>query len=140
MGSLVPTPGRLQWMLDRLRAMSASEVGFRLGRKVQTDLERAGMGRARPGSPQGACGRPWVITLARDFPRERYTRAAERILAGRFDVFALADAPLGFPPRWNVDPKSGIAAPLEFGLTIDYREESRVGDIKYLWEINRHLE
>jgi hypothetical protein len=139
-GPSAPAPGRLQWMLSRLRAMSASEVGFRLRRKVQTDMERAGMGRARPAQPRGACGRPWVTPLARDFPRERYSGAAERILQGRFDVFALADAPLGFPPRWNVDPKSGIEAPLEFGLTIDYRDESRVGDIKYLWEINRHLE
>src|SRR6185437_14323080 len=26
------------------------------------------------------------------------------------------------------------------GFGIDYRDSARVGDIKYLWEINRHLE
>ena len=134
------TPGRLQWTLSRLRAMSASEVGFRLRRKVQTDIERAGVGLAHPAAPTGACGHPWVSPLPRGFDVERYTRAADRILDGRFDVFALQDAPLGFPPRWNVDPKTGIEAPLEFGLAIDYRNPARVGDIKYLWEINRHLE
>src|SRR5581483_9453664 len=53
---------------------------------------------------------------------------------------ALEDASLGFPPRWNVDPKTGVEAPLDFGFGLDYRDATRVGDIKYLWEINRHLE
>ena len=131
---------RLQWTLSRLRAMSAREVGFRLRRRVQEDAERAGIGLARPSEPMGDCGRPWVSPLPRGFDSERYSRAADRILDGRFDVFALEDARLGFPPRWNVDPKTGIEAPLEFGFGINYRDASRVGDIKYLWEINRHLE
>ncbi|HEX8755664.1 MAG TPA: alginate lyase family protein [Steroidobacteraceae bacterium] len=132
--------GRLQWTLSRLRAMSPRELGFRLRRKVQEDAERAGIGLARPSAPAGRCGSPWVAPLPRGFDAQRYTRAADRILDGRFDVFALEDAPLGFPPRWNADPKTGIDAPLEFGLGLDYRDSARVGDIKYLWEINRHLE
>ncbi|MDE2052322.1 MAG: heparinase, partial [Gammaproteobacteria bacterium] len=132
--------GRLQWTLSRLRAMSAREVGFRLRRKVQEDAERAGIGRAHPSAPDGVCGHPWVSRLPRGFDVERYRLAADRILDGRFDVFALEDVRLGFPPRWNVDPKTGIEAPLEFGLRVDYRDAARVGDIKYLWEINRHLE
>ena len=142
MGAISSARGqsRLQWTLRRLRAMSAREVGFRLRRKVQGDIERAGIGLARPTAPSGTCGRPWVSPLPRDFDVERYRLAADRILDGRFDVFALADARLGFPPRWNADPKTGIEAPLEFGVTIDYRDAARVGDIKYLWEINRHLE
>lgn len=120
--------------------MSAREFGFRLRRKVQGDAERAGIGLARPSKPTGRSGRPWVPALPRGFDTPRYTRAADRILDGRFDVFALQDARLGFPPRWNVDPKTGIEAPLEFGLGLDYRDAARVGDIKYLWEINRHLE
>ena len=46
---------------------------------------------------------------------------------------------LGAPPRWNRDPKTGIEAPLAFGKTLDYRDPDVVGDIKYLWEPNRHL-
>jgi hypothetical protein len=132
--------GRLQWTLSRLRAMSAREIGFRLRRKVQEDIERAGIGLAHPSEPSGVCGRPWVLPLPRGFEKERYTRAADQVLDGRFDVFALERAQLGFPPPWNVDPKTGIEAPLEFGVALDYRDAARVGDIKYLWEINRHLE
>jgi hypothetical protein len=135
-----PRQGRLQWTLSRLRAMSAREVGFRLRRKVQEDVERAGIGLAHPSEPAGACGHPWVSPLPRGCEVERYRLAADRVLDGRFDVFALEDARLGFPPRWNVDPKTGIEAPLDFGLHVDYRDAARVGDIKYLWEVNRHLE
>src|SRR5262249_12442841 len=46
---------------------------------------------------------------------------------------------LGSPPRWNRDPKTGTEAPLDFGKQLDYRDEKRVGDCKYLWEPNRHL-
>jgi Heparinase II/III-like protein/Heparinase II/III N-terminus len=120
--------------------MTPREFGFRLRRKVQGDIERAGIGLARPSEPAGVSGRAWVSPLPRGFETQRYTRAADRILEGRFDVFALEDAQLGFPPRWNVDPKTGVEAPLEFGLDLDYRDARRVGDIKYLWEINRHLE
>src|SRR6185436_12997679 len=62
-----------------------------------------------------------------------------RIAAGRLDVFAMRDVELGSPPRWNRDPKTGIEAPLAFGKTLNYRDPRRVGDIKYLWEPNRHL-
>ncbi len=51
----------------------------------------------------------------------------------------LRDANLGSPPRWNRDPKTGIEAPLRFGKLLDYRNPRLVGDIKYLWEPNRHL-
>ncbi|HET7775733.1 MAG TPA: alginate lyase family protein, partial [Azospira sp.] len=65
--------------------------------------------------------------------------AAERLSQGKIAVFALHDLELGSPPRWNRDPKTGIDAPLSFGKLLDYRDPQQVGDIKYLWEPNRHL-
>jgi hypothetical protein len=120
--------------------MSPSEVGFRVGRKIRGTVERAGIGLARPSVPAGQCGKPWLTRLPHEFDMERYRRAADRILDGMFDVFALRGAPLGFPPRWNVDPRTGIEAPLVFGKDLNYRDPALVGDIKYLWEPNRHLE
>ena len=37
-------------------------------------------------------------------------------------------------------PLTGKVAPLVFGKTLDYRDERLVGDVKYVWEINRHLQ
>jgi len=127
-------------MVDRLRAMGPAEVGFRLRRAVRARAERAGLGRAYPGAPAGRSGAAWVRELPRGFDPRVYVAAADRILGGSFDVFALADTPLGFPPPWNVDPKTGTCAPLGFGKTLDYRSRRLVGDVKYLWELNRHLE
>lgn len=127
-------------MTDRLRAMGPAEVGFRLRRAARSHAERTGLGRAHPGAPTGPTGSAWVGELPRRFDAARYAQAADRILAGRFDVLALRGAPLGFPPAWNVDPKTGTCAPLRFGKTFDYRSPRTVGDVKYLWEANRHLE
>lgn len=52
----------------------------------------------------------------------------------------MREAALGFPPDWSRDPKTGTRAPLRPGRTIDYRDESLVGEIKYLWEPNRHMD
>jgi hypothetical protein len=130
----------LKWAIARARAMSGREIGFRIGRAVRERVERLGFARASPPAPSGAAGQPWLASLPRNFDSARYVEAAERVLSGTFDVFALREAKLGFPPKWNVDPKTRTAAPLEFGKTLDYRNSRNVGDIKYLWEINRHLE
>ncbi|MGH8217521.1 MAG: heparinase II/III family protein, partial [Steroidobacteraceae bacterium] len=120
--------------------MRPAEIGVRFGRAIRASAERAGMGRARPGAPAGRAGAAWVRQLPSRFDSARYAAAADRILAGTFDVLALRGAPLGFPPVWNVDPKTGTCAPLKFGKTLDYRSPRLVGDVKYLWELNRHLE
>src|SRR5579859_4471976 len=120
--------------------MRPSEVGSRVGGKIQGTAERAGIGLARPSVPEGRCGQPWLPELPRKFDVGRYRRAADRVLEGRFDVFSLRDLPLGFPPRWNVDPRTGIQAPLVFGKELNYRDPGVAGDVKYLWEVNRHLE
>lgn len=129
------------WKVNRLRTMAPAEIIWRLRQATHSCMERYGFGLAhRIPSAQGICGRPWVEVLPTEFDTNLYQKAAERILSGRFDVFALRDLHLGFPPRWNRDPKTGIEAPQQFGKTLDYRNEHTIGDIKYLWETNRHYE
>ena len=131
----------LAWKLNRLRAMRPAEVGWRARQALGAALERAGIGLAREaGTGADASGAPWVEPLPRAFDAAPVLAAAERILAGRWEVLSLKDCLLGFPPRWNRDPRTGLQAPLEFGKSIDTRDPRRVGDIKHLWEINRHLE
>ncbi len=80
---------------------------------------------------------PWIHATA-VVDAAQYLAAADRVAAGRFDVFALEGVELGSPPRWNRDPKTGVEAPLSFGKLLDYRDPRRVGDIRYLWELSRH--
>lgn len=55
-------------------------------------------------------------------------------------MLEMKDVELGNPPVWNRDPITGITAPMILGKRIDYRNRARVGNIKYLWEPNRHAE
>ena len=120
--------------------MTRAEVRHRVLRALAIRAERSGlMGRDVVPPPDLAhATSPWIHAEAR-VDAETYLAAADRIAAGRFDVFALRGAELGSPPRWNRDPKTGVEAPLSFGMLLDYRDFRRVGDVKYLWELNRHL-
>ena len=120
--------------------MTPAEVAFRVVRLAQAQAEKAGMlGNGEVPAPDlAAAGKPWV-QVAPGLDVAAYAAAAERIGEGWLDVFALRGADIGIPPRWNRDPKTGIEAPLAHGKTLDYRDPDIVGDIKYLWEPNRHL-
>jgi len=130
----------LKWRVARMRAMSSREIAFRVGRTVRARVEKLGVGLARAPDASGASGKGWLPVLPSHFDAAKYVAAADRILGGSFHVFSIEDARLGFPPRWNTDPRTGTTAPLDFGKSLDYRDSGNVGDIKYLWEINRHLE
>ena len=138
--ALPALPGWLLWRLNRLRCMSAAEVGHRLLRRLESESERLGLrGQAAVPTPDLVrSGQPW-LAVPPDLDPALCLAAADRLVAGRFDIFALHDIDLGAPPAWNRDPKSGIEAPASFGKLLDYRDPSVVGDIKYLWEPNRHL-
>lgn len=131
----------LKWKLHRLSAMSGREIGYRVKQRVQAGVEQFGLHSAAAPPPQRAqSGAAWVAALPVNFSLDKYRRAADEILAGRFPVFAMPEAELGFPPPWNRDPKTGRQAPLRFGKTLNYRDETIVGDIKYLWEPSRHAQ
>lgn len=131
----------IRWKLNRLAAMDGREIRYRVGQQARTMLERFGLFAAKvPARSSDAFGRAWVDPLPRQLDARKYCTAADRIIAGQFDVFALRPAQLGFPPAWNRDPKTGRVAPLTFGKALNYRDERLVGDIKYLWEPSRHAE
>ena len=131
----------LLWKLARLRVMSWQEIFWRARQFTHAHLELVGFGRARTISMLiQELGNAWLVDSWNEVSADPYVAAAKHVLAGRFDVFELHGADIGFPPRWNRDPKTGTEAPLVFGKTLNYRDERIVGDIKYLWEPNRHLE
>ncbi|MGE5640060.1 MAG: alginate lyase family protein [Clostridia bacterium] len=130
---------KLAWKLNRLRCMTPLEVAHRVVRAGQARLEQAGRrGADEVPRPNLSLSFPPFIHKV-DVNEKPYLDAADRICEGWLDVFALRNIDFGSPPRWNRDPKTGIEAPLAFGKLLDYRDPDLVGDIKYLWEPNRHL-
>ena len=131
---------KLAWRLNRLRCMTPAEVANRVVRELQARAERSGLLAAPQAPPVRLETAPgtWIHAGASVDPAP-YVAEAQRIAQGRVDVLGLRGVDLGSPPHWNRDPKTGIEAPLAFGKTLDYRDAELVGDIKYLWEPNRHL-
>jgi hypothetical protein len=137
---LLPRLKQLRWRLNRLRCMTPTEIAYRALRAIQARAERSGFGLEHevPAPELAPQPHPWIFARS-TVNSSLYTAAADRIAHGSLDIFALKNVNLGSPPRWNRDPKTGIEAPLAFGKLLDYRDPDLVGDIKYLWELNRHL-
>src|SRR5580658_10580135 len=131
---------QLQWVLSRLRAMGLRELAYRGAQSVHTRWQRAGLGRAKPLPADAARGRPWIAAWPENLAVNAYREAADAILSGKFRLFGNREWTLGFPPSWNRDPATGTSAPLGFGMLLNYRDTAVVGNVKYLWEPNRHLE
>src|SRR5690349_15424928 len=129
---------KLRWYLNRLRCMPPAELPFRAVRLVSAHVERLRPLPDVPAPDLSGCTTPWMRPDL-NFDRQRYLDAADAIVAGRLKIFALHGVDVGSPPHWNRDPRTSIEAPLQFGKLLDYRNTALVGDIKYLWEPNRHL-
>ena len=132
----------LTWKFRRVSLMGPAEVLWRVQQIAQKKISKLGFGLvARPPAPSLArFGAAFVGDPAAGGDVAALRAAADDVLAGRWNVFAMRRLNLGFPPQWNRDPKTGTVAPMKLGKAIDYRRESVVGDIKYLWEPSRHLE
>lgn len=128
----------LRWRVNRLRCMRPAELPFRLARSIAAYLEplapRSGHVPRADRPPSSA---RWVH-VPQGLDPAPYVAAADRIAAGRLEIFG-ASCLEESPPRWNRDPKTGVEAPLVFGKRLNYRDRGQVGEIKYLWELNRHL-
>lgn len=120
--------------------MSVPEIGHRLGRGLRVRGERFGWTGARkpPVASHSEDAPPWLAGVV-GIDGACYVNAADRFVAGHRSVFAVQVDGLT-SDGWNRDPLTGVVAPQAFGKLIDYRDERLVGNIKYLWEPNRHLD
>lgn len=129
---------KIGWYYQRLRAMSAAEIVFRIRRAAEARIER--LVGTQPSIPDFDLLELPEITCPRPDPGEPgLIEAADSLLDGYFDLFDLNGYMLGEVPEWNRDPKTGLNTPLTYGKAIDYRDEKVAGNIKYVWEPSRHL-
>jgi hypothetical protein len=130
----------LHWYVNRLGRMSPSEVAYRLKQAARATQDRIvnAKGISVP-EPQWQQASAMFVQRNPGLDPAVYVAQADRVLAGRYSIFDLEDIELGHPPQWNRDPLTGTVAPLQAASSLDYRDERIVGNIKYLWEPNRHL-
>jgi hypothetical protein len=129
-----------QWYWNRLRRMSPPEIVHRAFRKLQTmnEARTAASGLLMSARSEGSgMGLPPIPPI--EVATGPYLQAGDAAMQGRGSVLGLVNARFGPQFGWNRDPRTGTLAPLMFGPGLDYRDEAVAGDIKYLWEPNRHL-
>jgi hypothetical protein len=131
---------RMTWMVNRLRCMSVAEVGYRVQQAAVTKLAKRLDGAAPPvATPRALTLRLQGAPALAAAEREALLQDAENILAGHVQLFSSRRFDVGVPPAWNRDPESGVTGPSIFSADIDVGDRDRVGDIKHVWELNRHL-
>ena len=138
------TLSKIEWRFKRLALMSPAEMLSRTGEELKKQLESRRQGHiplykagvhAKP--PQWLSDKDAVRRIVRE--KSLWNEApAKALLEHRFTFFALQDCDFGPAINWNQDYKNQKAAPIGYGLKLDYRDQEKVGDIKYIWEINRH--
>ncbi len=139
----------LAWYINRLRNMERGEVAHRIAEKAKKSLARnrlEGWQRYDRGSgPLPAlAGLAERVAAAAPKLREAIAAAVKETLAGKFSALGV-DWPRRMPgdlfPQslWRLDPVSGGLWPGAGAYCFDiaYRHEPKLGDIKYVWEINR---
>jgi hypothetical protein len=68
--------------------------------------------------------------------RARLEEDVSRVIGGTQRLYGWMDVEVGWPPRWAVDPSSGVAWPDEHWTRIP-DDAPEIGDIKDVWELSR---
>lgn len=131
---------KVKWVRHRLSQMTLNEVIYRLKKKAYASTQVIGLNQVRiiENTDYKRKSSEWLKASSSHLPVD-YCRKADEVYASGIDIFAKKITWDEMLSDWLRDPKTGIVAPLNFGKTLNYRDNQIVGDIKYLWEPNRHL-
>lgn len=138
---------KLNWYINRLSLMSPLEIGYRIKKRFKIIAERRYINVVRMNIPEVNLNAYWYINLKdkekivslikeNNFLDEDKGKA---LLEHRFSFFSFDKEFFGRDINWHFDYKNKKQSPITFSDDIDYRDFSKVGDIKYIWELNRHL-
>ena len=160
--SHIPGLKKIDWYVNRLRAMSAAELRHRLRERLLVEHERMLARRGtklvsfRPDTSvepfisfreeQDCCfffsskERDTVTHLWRSlFTAEKQAtlQKADALLNGDICLFG-KDMKLGDRIDWSRDPLTGRSWPRIFWADIDVRDGQSISGVKWVWELNRH--
>lgn len=132
---------KLYWYYNRLSRMSLAEIIFRVHRAISARLQHLGAytlhSIPKPNITNTSFQK--YVAVPRGIDTQQTINRADSIVHGDYAFFMLDGQGVFKILEWNRDPLTGIVGRLSFGKTLDYRDEKAVGDIKYLWEPNRHI-
>lgn len=147
----------LEWRVQRLSKMSASEVRWRISEHVRR--RRWASRQVVPGvapqswallsaheeAPWNSIRDPQFRTLPLADLRQgvaaevqgRIIAAADEILAGRWELLGASRLDME-DPDWFFDPVTGRRAPqVDYCFKVNHRSEDVTGNVKQIWELSR---
>ncbi|MGH2567390.1 MAG: heparinase II/III domain-containing protein [Bacteroidota bacterium] len=118
--------------------MSVQEISYRAKKAIMPrpqfgKLDRKELARWLSFRDFSAAG----ATMESSELAQTYQSLADNRLDGIYDIFDLKDLPIS-EVNWRKDYQSGKEAPYLPAGQLDYRAFEQIGDIKYIWELNRH--
>ncbi len=139
------------WYLNRLSRMSAAEMAWRLRARLRLRADQVAW-RLRQRAQKDTSTVPFEVDGGAILPdlggeselplcgesRSALIDAADRLLAGRMDLFDRRNVEVGESIDWNFEYKANRPTPRCFAGAIDYRDYAVTGDCKWVWEVNRH--
>ncbi|MGR3302593.1 MAG: alginate lyase family protein [Candidatus Scalindua sp.] len=138
---------KISWYINRFSLMSPMEIGHRIKWEIKKKSERL---LVKDFSPDvsiidkeihwyfGVQDKDQIISFVRKEGIWNEDEAIE-LMDHKFTFFSFDRKYLGKTINWHQDYKNDKESPLKYCKDIDYRNFDEVGDIKYTWEINRHL-
>lgn len=125
------------WYFHRLRAMGLEEIVHRVHLAARKRRWRRGADASWcPGEARFPAGEKIVVRNIPGDAAGALRAEAKRYLDHRWLFFGLDIKE--DPINWHADPVSGKQAPKTFGFDINHRDASAIGDVKVIWEKNRH--
>jgi uncharacterized heparinase superfamily protein len=134
---------RLAWYYHRLRAMGPAEVAHRFGEATKrrlSRLRRSGWAAFDMGDgPLPALTLPdSALSDVAPALLDQWRKAARAVQLGHIELLGQNWPPARGRSRWHLDPATGRNWPERtYCFDIPYRHERRLGDVKYVWELNR---
>jgi hypothetical protein len=141
------------WYYRRLRKMSFDELHWRLKTLVRQNRQRLRYLAFRSidlpaanlqnvplyGARAGITSvHPSINDETLNEKLQYVTQQAVKHRQNKLDFFDLSDVNLGTPPQWGRDYFNNVTSQNYLAINIDYRDLTRNGDCKLVWEPNRH--
>jgi hypothetical protein len=129
-----------KFIINRLRRMSIYEILFRMKQKIRIEMESHFLCFYRIDTNSHNKNLTLFNLDIENIDSKLLKNKADALTEGRFNLFVLNNLKIGQDIDFHKDYKSGLSAPrYKFGKSINYRDSKKIGDIKYIWEINRNL-
>ncbi|MDP4179705.1 MAG: alginate lyase family protein [Bacillota bacterium] len=129
------------FLYNRLKLMSAPEILYRFKQKAQDLSEKTLNPKRLTIEPLSPTTLKALINKDVEMGSfENFILKADLLCKNTYDIFALKNYYISDKINFHKDYLSGLTAdPNKYSKNIDYRNSSKIGDVKYIWELNRQL-